>query len=79
MSPNTLDMLHRMQPGLPGDRPTGKTFGKRVRALSSAVRHGIKFSPYISSKKIDEIRRRTERLDLVCNAKLARFSKRRQD
>jgi hypothetical protein len=79
VSPNTRDILHRMQRGLPGDRPPGKTFGKRVRALSSAVGHGIKFWPYISSEEIDEIRRRTERLDLVCDAKLARFSKRHRD
>jgi hypothetical protein len=24
VSPNTLDILHRMQPGLPGDRPPGQ-------------------------------------------------------
>jgi hypothetical protein len=46
--------------------------------LSGAVGHGIRFWPYISSEEIDEIRRETERLDLVCDAKLARFSKRRQ-
>jgi hypothetical protein len=79
VSPNTVNMLERMQAGLPGDRPPGKTLGKRVKALSRAVRHGFKFSPYISPNKIDEIRRRTQRLDLVCNAKLARFSKRRRD
>ena len=48
--------------------------------FASAVDYGIKinFSPYISPQEIDEIRQRTERLDLVCNAKLARFNKRRE-
>ena len=79
VSPSTLGVLHRIYPGLPGEWPPGTTFGKRVRAFFSAVHWGIpeiKFSPYISSQEIDEIRSGTERLDLVCNAKLARFSKR---
>lgn len=80
VSPSTLGVLQCMQSGLPGERPPGETSAEeRLSVFASALDYGIKinFSPYISPQEIDEIRQRTEQLDLVCNAKLARFNKRR--
>jgi hypothetical protein len=93
-SPNTLGMLCRMHPGLPGEWPD-RTFGKRVRAfyatllwvsVNTVLRALLKgvfrgsrvrfWSTYISSQEIDEIRGGTERLDLICDARLARLTKR---
>lgn len=88
VAPNTLRTLRRMQPDLPGERPSGTGLVNRVRAFSSIARQGgidfaiFKFwpyKPYISSCEIDEIHRGTERLDITCNGKLARLNKRRQD
>jgi hypothetical protein len=81
VSPGTLGVLQGMQPGLPGERPPGEASAEeRLAVFSTAVSDGIEinFSPYISPQEIGEIRRRTERLDLVCDAKLARFTKRRR-
>jgi hypothetical protein len=74
VSPNTMSMLRRMR--LPGDWSTSKA--SAFRAFFNAVQHGarFRFSPYISANEIDEIYQGTERLDLMCNAKLARFTKR---
>lgn len=80
VSPSTLCLLQGMLPGLPGERPPGETSAEeRLSVFSSALDYGIEinFSPYISPQEIGEIRQSTERLDLVCNAKLARLSKRR--
>ena len=89
VAPNTQHMLRGMQPDLPGERTPGSGLGKRVRAFFSLARQGNgidfaifkfwPFRPYISSQEIDEIHRGTERLDLACDDKLARFTKRRQD
>lgn len=88
VAPNTVLMLRGLQRDLPGERVPGSGLGKRVRAFSNAARDGTllfgAFSfwprrPYITSQEIDEIHSETERLDLVCDDKLARFTKRRQD
>jgi hypothetical protein len=88
VAPNTVHMLRGMQSDLPGERAPGSDLGKRVRAFSSAARDGALLfgifgfwprRPYITSQEIDEIHRRTERLDLACDDKLARFTKRCQD
>jgi hypothetical protein len=70
VSPNTLHMLRRMQRGLPGERLGGK-----ARLLSVARALSSQRSPYISTGEIDGIVRDSDSLDLVCDGKLARFSK----
>ncbi len=85
VAPNTVQMLRGMQRDLPGERAPSGGLGKRARAFSSAAREGallfgiFKFwprRPYITSQEIDEIHCRTERLDVACDDKLARFIKR---
>lgn len=92
-APNTVHMLRGMQPDLPGERPPSG-LGQRFRAFTRAVRPAVMdvrilfgilkfwfwtYRPSISSQEVDEIRRSTERLDLACNGKLARFTKKRGD
>jgi hypothetical protein len=85
---NTLRMLRGMQSDLPGERASRIGLGNRVRTFFSKARHGAilfglfkfwPYRPYISSQEIEEILRRTERLDLANDGKLARLTKRRQD
>ncbi|MCV7352026.1 hypothetical protein [Mycobacterium parmense] len=87
VAPNTQHLLRSMQTGLPGERAPGSGLGKRVRAFSGGVRAGwllfgvFKFwprRPYITEQEIARIHGDTERLDLACDDKLARFIKRRQ-
>ena len=88
VAPNSVRMLRDMQRKLPGDRTSGGALKRRIKAFSTAARGGALLwpifqiwprSPYIASHEIDEIRFKTERLDLVCGDKLARFTKRRED
>lgn len=89
VAPDTLHMLGVMQRDLPGERAPRNGLRRRVKAFSTAAaRSGgfflsvFKFwphTPYISSQEIDEIRCSTERLDIECDGKLARLTRRRHE
>jgi hypothetical protein len=71
---NTVRLLERMR--LPGDRATISLRHRAATALRSALySKSVRFAPYITPQQIEEIRRNTARLDLVCDAKLARLSR----